>query len=97
MTPAEIKAVVTEVLAEQQVARQDNIDEAMLKTVAAILTSFGIDDDDRQEIRKDFSHLRRWRLSVEQAQTFTFKAAITVLVTGILGVLWLGIKATLGK
>ena len=97
MTPAEIKAVVAEVLAEQQAARQSNMDEAMLKTVAAILTSFGIDDDDREELRADFSHLRRWRKSVEQAQGFTVKAVITVLVSGFLGALWLGFKATLGK
>ena len=97
MTADEIKAVVAEVLAEQQVARQDNIDEAMLKTVAAILTSFGIEEDDRKEIRADFLHLRRWRKSVEQAQSYTFKAVCTVIITGFLGALWLGFKTLLGK
>ena len=49
------------------------------------------------EIRADFQHLRRWRRSVEQAQSYTFKAVITVIVTGFVGAVWLGIKATLGK
>jgi len=42
-------------------------------------------------------HLRRWRKSVEQAQSFTFKAAITIIVAGFLGAVWLGIKVMLGK
>jgi ABC-type transporter Mla maintaining outer membrane lipid asymmetry permease subunit MlaE len=49
------------------------------------------------EIRADFQHLRHWRRSVEQAQSYTFKAVITVIVTGFVGAVWLGIKATLGK
>jgi len=97
MTPAEIKSVVTEVLEEQAKTRQEYLDDAMLKTVAAILTTFGMDDKDRVELKADFSHLRRWRKSVEQAQSYTFKAIITVIVTGVLGALWLGVKAMLGK
>lgn len=49
------------------------------------------------ELRADLAHLRRWRRSVEQAQSYTFKAMITVIVTGFVGAVWLGIKATLGK
>jgi hypothetical protein len=48
-------------------------------------------------MRSDFQHLRRWRISVEQAQGFTFKAVISVIVAGFLGAVWLGIKAMLGK
>nr|WP_213770710.1 phage terminase large subunit [Bradyrhizobium sp. dw_78] len=49
------------------------------------------------EMRADFGHLRRWRKSVEQAQIYTFRAVITVIVTGLLGALWLGVKAVFGK
>ena len=49
------------------------------------------------EMRADFQHLRRWRKSVEQAQSYTFKAMITVIVTGFVGAVWLGIKVMLGK
>lgn len=77
--------------------RQEDIDAAVLKSVANTLTSFGIEEDDRRELRADFQHLRRWRRSVEQAQSYTFKAVITVIVTGFVGAVWLGIKATLGK
>jgi len=50
-----------------------------------------------QEMRADFQHLRRWRKSVEQAQGFTFKAVISIIVAGFLGAVWLGIKAMLSK
>jgi hypothetical protein len=36
------------------------------------------------EMRADFQHLRRWRKSVEQAQSY-------------IGAVWLGIKVMLGK
>jgi phage terminase large subunit len=49
------------------------------------------------EMRADFQHLRRWRKSVEQAQSYTFKAVITVIATGLVGAVWLGIKVVLGR
>lgn len=92
-----VRAIVVETLAEQQRLHRDDIDAVVLKSVATVLTSFGIDEEDRKELRADLQHLRRWRRSVEQAQSYTFKAVITVIVTGFVGAVWLGIKATLGK
>jgi ABC-type transporter Mla maintaining outer membrane lipid asymmetry permease subunit MlaE len=48
-------------------------------------------------LRWHFQHLRRWRKSVEQAQSYTFKAVITIIVSGFVGAVWLGIKVMLGK
>jgi len=94
---ADIRSIVVETLAEQQRLNQDDIEAVVLKTVATILSSFGIEDEDRRELRADLQHLRRWRRSVEQAQSYTFKAVISVIATGFVGAVWLGIKATLGK
>ncbi|MEY9103942.1 hypothetical protein ABH999_000138 [Bradyrhizobium yuanmingense] len=97
MQDDEIRAIVAETLAEQQRLQQESIDAIVLKAVASVLASFGIEDDDRKELRADFQHLRRWRKSVEQAQSYTFKAVITVLATGLMGAVWLGVKVVLGK
>jgi hypothetical protein len=97
MHESDIRAIVVETLAEQQRLHFSDIDAIVLKTVATILTSFGIEEEDRRELRADFQHLRRWRKSVEQAQSYTFKAVITIIVSGFVGAVWLGIKATLGK
>jgi len=93
----DIRAIVAETLAEQHRIQQENIDSIVMKSVASVLASFGIEDDDRREVRADFQHLRRWRKSVEQAQSYTFKAVITVIVSGLVGAVWLGVKVMLGK
>ncbi len=97
MRGEDIRAIVAETLAEQQRLHYNDIDAVVLKTVATILTSFGIAEEDRRELRADFQHLRRWRRSVEQAQSYTFKAVITIIVTGFVGAVWLGVKVMLGK
>jgi ABC-type transporter Mla maintaining outer membrane lipid asymmetry permease subunit MlaE len=97
VTEEDIRSVVVETLAEQYRLQRDEIDAVVLRAIATILTSFGIEEEDRKELRADFQHLRRWRKSVEQAQSYTFKAVITVIVTGFVGAVWLGIKVMLGK
>lgn len=94
---ADVRAIVVETLAEQQRNRHDDIDGVVMKTVATTLTAFGIEEDDRRELRADFQHLRRWRRSVEQAQSYATKAVITIIAAGFVGAVWLGVKATLGK
>jgi hypothetical protein len=92
-----IRAVVAETLAEEQRLPHRDIDAVLLKSIVAILTSFGIEDEDRRELRADLQQLRRWRKSVEQAQSYTVKAVITIIVTGFVGTVWLGIEALLVK
>jgi hypothetical protein len=93
----EIKSIVAEVFAEQREGPSAIIDEAMVKTVEAIFTSFVIYDEERKEMLADFQHLRRWRKGMEQAQSCTFKAIITLIVTGFAGAVWLGVKAMNGQ
>ena len=95
MTTGEIKNILRGIWAEQGKALLSSRDETMVKTVAAVLTSFGIYDEDCKEMRADFQHLRRWRKIVEQAQSYTFKAVITMIVMGLVGAVWLGVKAML--
>jgi hypothetical protein len=97
MADDDIRVIVTETLVEQHRLQQDSIDAIVLKSVASVLSTFGIDDDDRKELKADLQHLRRWRKSVEQAQSYTFKAVVTVIATGLMGAVWLGVKVVLGK
>jgi hypothetical protein len=94
---SQYQAVVAETLAEQQRLRHDDMDAVVLKNIATILVSFGIEEKERKEMRADFQHLRHWHKSVEKAQRYTFKAAITIIVTGFVGAVWLGLKVLLGK
>lgn len=74
-----------------------SVGKAVRKEISGILTSFGIEEDDRRELRADLAHLRRWRKSVEQAQSYTFRAIITAIISGVIGALWLGFKSFVGK
>ena len=92
-----IRAVVAATLDAEAERRGKTLDDVVMKAVATILTSFGVEDEDRRELKADFTHLRKWRKSVEQAQSFTFKAMISIIVSGLVGAVWLGIKTALGK
>ena len=65
--------------------------------VAEVLEQVGLDQQNKGELRADFLYLRKWRKSVEQIQGFTVRALITVVVTGFLGMMWMGAKALIGK
>jgi hypothetical protein len=97
MQEHDVKAVVAVVLAEQQRLHKDTIDDVVLKTVVNLLTSFGFEEDERKELKKDFVHLRKWRKSVDAGTGLAFKVIIGTLVSGFLAAVWLGIKALLGK
>jgi len=97
MDEATIRQIVRAVLDEEDERAARAVDDLAFKAVATILTSFGIDEDDKQELRADFIHLRRWRKSVEQAQGMTVKAVIAVIVTGLAGAVWLGLKTMLAR
>ncbi|MGA7805605.1 hypothetical protein [Bradyrhizobium sp.] len=76
---------------------EEAVSVAVRKEITGALASFGIEGDDRREIKADFQHLRRWRKSVEQVQSYTLRAVITAVVGGVLGAAWLAVKAWLGK
>ncbi|MCP3445801.1 hypothetical protein NLM32_32700 [Bradyrhizobium sp. CCGUVB14] len=97
MQDDDIRAIVAKTLAEQHRLQQDSIDAIVPKAVASVLASFGIEDDGWNELRADFQHLRRWRKNVEQAQSYTFKAVITVIAAGLMGAVWLGVKVALSR
>lgn len=97
MQEHEIKRIIAEVLAEQKRLHNNDIDEVSLKTISQILTSFGIEEEDRAELRADFQFIRRLRTSSDQMQRAGWRAVITVFVTGICGLIWLGVQAKFGK
>ena len=97
MRDEEIRAIIAATLAEQHRLHHDEIDAVVLKTIATILTCSSWKKRTAVNYGRIFQHLRRWRRSVEQAQSYTFKAVITIIVAGFVGAVWLGVKVMLGK
>jgi hypothetical protein len=77
MTQAEIEAIA---------------DRAAKTATAETLRVLGIDTAQPFEMQRDFAHLRSWRLSVEAMRTKTILTAVGIVVTGVLGAVWLAIK-----
>jgi hypothetical protein len=97
MTEDDIRRVVIQTMDAERARSSDHIDQTVIQTISAILTSFGIEEDERKELKADFAHLRKWRKSVETVERVGWTAAVTVIITGILGALWLGVKVLLAK
>ena len=103
MQEADVRLIVRAVLDEER-RRRPEMDEVVLKTVAAILKSFGLQEEDTREIKLDFQHLRRWRKTTEQIERLGWKAfaasiaaLVSTFVIGLAGLIWLGIQAKLGR
>ena len=70
--------------------------ELIKKTVHETLLSLGLEMDDPIELQKDFQHLREWREATNSLKSHGIMIVIGVLLTGLLGAIWIGIKNTLG-
>lgn len=69
--------------------------EVAKATVNEMLLGLGVDATDPDAIIKmqaDFAHLRAWRESTELVKRKGLTAAVTVMVTGFLGLIWLALK-----
>ncbi|WP_316176214.1 hypothetical protein [Bradyrhizobium sp. SZCCHNRI1073] len=75
----------------------EEVEAIVAKAVTETLVKLGIEASDYKEMQADFTHLRRWRKSVEQAQSYTFKAVVTTIAAGVMGAIWLGFQAMLHK
>lgn len=90
LTKEDIRLIITEVLADAQPRR-----EVIRQTVHDTLIELGVDSEDPTEMQKDFIHLREWRITMEQAKNKGVMATVGFLVTGVVALLWLGIKTFL--
>lgn len=87
MDERQLRGLIKAVLEEEHKIASSNAEKIARAAVEQALLQFGINADDKAEVKKDFSHLRRWRRGVDQARTMTFKATIATLVSGFFGLM----------
>lgn len=68
------------------------VSETVEQTVEQTLTKLGIDPDQPIEFQKDMAFVRSWRTSSDTAKRQSILAAVGILTTGILGLVWMAIK-----
>lgn len=96
---AEVRSIVRAVLAEDAEDRMRREAEMSKRILDSVLIMIGIDpyatDDqiskDLRDFRAAVAHSDKWRKSVNQVTKVGLATAVTVIVTGTLGALWLGI------
>ena len=64
-------------------------------TVKKTLLELGLDTANPIELQRDFAHLRTWRQSVEEVKRKGFIAAVAIVLSGLLGLLWTAFKTSL--
>ncbi|MFG3757515.1 MULTISPECIES: hypothetical protein, partial [Pseudomonadota] len=64
-------------------------------TVKEFFLALGVNADDPEAViavQKDFAHLRAWREASDTVKRKGLGAAVTIIVTGVLGLIWLAIS-----
>lgn len=72
------------------------VETIVQKTTLETLGALGFDVEDaegRRELRADLLHLRRWRTVVDRTSSRALLTAVTLVVTGVLGWVWLAVSS----
>jgi len=70
----------------------DAIEPLLADAIAQAMIAVGVDTRAPIELQKDLAYLREWRRAMEEARSKSIIAAATVLITGTLGMIALGIR-----
>jgi hypothetical protein len=73
---------------------ENEIRRIVAETVDQTLTRLGVDTENPIEFQKDLSHLREWRQSVATIKRQSLITAVGVLIAGVLGLIWLGLRGS---
>jgi hypothetical protein len=71
---------------------KDELKDVVKDTVHETLTTIGIESDDPIEMQKDFSHLREWRITVQDVRKKGILTIVGLLVAGVVAFIWIGFK-----
>ncbi len=69
--------------------------EIVSESVYETFTLLGLDHENPLEMQRDFQYLREWRTASEKIKTQGLMVILAILITGLCGALWLGIKQIL--
>jgi hypothetical protein len=72
--------------------QRDELQTLIAESVKQTLIQLGISSDDPIEMQRDMQHLREWRKSMESVRSKSFLTLMTILLSGVTAMLWLGFK-----
>jgi hypothetical protein len=74
---------------------RDIAEEVARATVKELFLALGVNADDPDAViavQKDFAHLRAWREASDTIKRKGLGTAVTIVVTGLLGLVWLALS-----
>lgn len=88
-----IQAAVADALAAHVVEMiGDDVRAVVKASVEETLLTLGLDTGEPLEVQRDFQHLRSWRQSTDTVKRQGLIAATGIIVTGLLGLVWVAVK-----
>ena len=92
----EIKRIVDEVFDEKRVMRADDVTDVVREAVHETLLTLGVDAAQPLAVQQDMHFVRELRAASEKIQSRGLLVLVGILVTGLAGAVWIGIKSSLG-
>ena len=99
MNKAELRAILHEAIQStpsgSRILSTDEITSLVRVGVKQAFTEIGIDGKSPLEMQRDFAFIRSARKAVQSTFKTARATAVGVVVTGLLAVLWIGIRAVI--
>lgn len=90
LSKKELKAIV-----DEHTLSKEEMRAIVKEAVSETLTQLGVDTSSPLEMQRDFQHLRDWRMAQEVIRRKGYMTLMAVLVTGVVGLIWVGFKDAL--
>lgn len=96
MEDHELHDLIQKTSQETAHAMRDEIRQQVDEGVSDAMTRVGIDMDNPIQVQQDMSYLRDWRKTAKAVKRKGAITAVGILVTGLVGAVWLGLKSMIG-
>lgn len=87
-----LKEIMESALHAQGSISYKDAEALIAATVATTLLQIGVDPHNLIETQRDAAFLRKWRTSYERAEQYSWKTIVSIVLTGIMALLVLGLK-----
>jgi len=101
LSPDEIEAIAKRAarleLQNHPVLTRDDVTDVVAEAVKQTLLQLGVDFSQPIEMQRDFQHLRQWRRAGEELRSKGMLAILTIFLTGVVGLIVVGLKQWISK
>jgi len=101
LSPDEIEAIAQRAarseLKNHTILTRDDVTDVVAEAVKQTLLQLGVDFSQPIEMQRDFQHLRQWRRAGEELRSKGMLAMLTIFLTGVVGLIVVGLKQWISK